>query len=70
MGNKGGQGGRVWGSVSKSSFRSSVIFHSVHFCLFFYFFFIYILLGSFFSIISLNTMYWYLSFNTVIWQTL
>ncbi len=31
MGNKGGQGGRVWGSVSKSSFRSSVIFHSVNF---------------------------------------
>ncbi len=74
MGNKGGQGGRVWGSVSKSSFRSSVIFHSVNFYLFIFFllffFYIYILLGSFFSIISLNTMYWYLSFNTVIWQTL
>ncbi len=69
MGNKGGQGGRVWGSVSNSSFRSSVIFHSSFFILFFIFF-IYILLGSFFSIISLNSMYWYPSFNTVIWQTL
>ncbi len=49
MGNKGGQGGRVWGSVSKSSFRSSVIFQcSVFF--FFFLLYIYILLGSFFPL--------------------
>ncbi len=41
MGNKGGQGGRVWGSVSNSSFRSSVIFHS-SFLFIFLLFFLYI----------------------------
>ncbi len=51
MGNKGGQGGRVWGSVSKrSSFRSSAFFIVLIYIYIYIYIYTHILLGSFFQL--------------------